>query len=112
MWRGAATAPATVAQKGTPFSFEDVELTGRGLSEELTRSPPPPYSSRMKTWFNRRWSQWRSVPTAEFDNMEPETPAATAPEATHSPNTIILNNSMHHQQRQQQRQQPTNQPTP
>ena len=98
MWRGAATAPATVAQKGTPFSFEDVELTGRGLSEDLTRSPPPPYSSRMKTWFNRRWSRWRRVPTAEFDNMEPETPAATAPEATHSPNTIILNNSMHHRQ--------------
>ena len=99
MWRGAATAPATVAQKGTPFSFEDVELTGRGLSEELTRSPPPPYSSKMKNWFNRRWRQWKSVPTAEFDTqLEPETPAATAPEATHSPNTILLNNSMHHRQ--------------
>jgi hypothetical protein len=30
--------------------------------------------------------------------MEPETPAATAPEAIHSPNTVLLNNSMHHRQ--------------
>ena len=99
MWRGAATAPATVAQKGTPFSFEDVELTGRGLSEDLTRSPPPPYNSNIKGWFGRRWRKWRSVPTAEFDtHLDSEIPAATAPEQIHSPNTVHLNNSMHHRQ--------------
>ena len=99
MWRGAATAPATVAQKGTPFSFEEVELTGHGLSEDLTRSPPPPYNSNIKGWFGRRWRKWRSVPTAEFDtHLDPDTPAATAPESIHSPNTVHLNNSMHHRQ--------------
>ena len=99
MWRGAATAPATVAQKGTPFSFEDVELTGHGLSEDLTRSPPPPYNSNIKGWFGRRWRKWRSVPTTEFDtHLDPDTPAATAPESIHSPNTVHLNNSMHHRQ--------------
>ena len=99
MWRGTATAPATVAQKGTPFSFEEVELTGHGLSEDLTRSPPPPYNSNIKGWFGRRWRKWRSVPTAEFDtHLDPEIPAATAPEPIHSPNTVHLNNSMHHRQ--------------
>ena len=99
MWRGAATAPATVAQKGTPFSFEEVELTGHGLSEDLTRSPPPPYNSSIKGWFGRRWRKWRSVPTAEFDtHLDPDTPTATAPESIHSPNTVHLNNSMHHRQ--------------
>ena len=104
MWRGAATAPATVAQKGTPFSFEDVELTNRGLSEDLTRSPPPPYNSNIKNWFGHRWRKWRNVPTEDFDtHLDPETPSATAPEPItsapiHSPKTFHLNNSMHNRQ--------------
>ena len=99
MWRGAATAPATVAQKGTPFSFEDVELTGHGLSEDLTRSPPPPYNSNIKGWFGRRWRKWRRVPTAEFEtHLDQDTTAATAPETIHSPKTVHLNNSMHQRQ--------------
>ena len=44
MFRGAATVLATMAQKGTPSDFEDIELTNKGLSETWTRSPPSPYN--------------------------------------------------------------------
>ena len=99
MWRGAATAPATVAQKGTPFDFEDVELTGHGLTEKLTRSPPPPYTSNLKQRLTNRWRRWRRIPTEDYKpqparNMD--APPASAPEdapverTIHSPKTVHL----------------------
>ena len=85
MWRGAATAPATVAQKGTPFDFEDVPLTGNGLNEQLTRSPPPPYNPSFKERMSNRWRQWRSP-----SRNDPELGDPSAPESTEPSNTDII----------------------
>ena len=82
MWRGRATAPATVAQKGTPFDFEDVPLTGNGLSEQLTRSPSPPYNLSFKERLSNRWRQWRTPAQNDQENGDPSAPDSSEPSST------------------------------
>ena len=97
MFRGAATAPATVAQKGTPFDFEVVELTKEGLSETLTRSPPPPYNPSFRQRVADWWRKWNCVPAEDWEPMEsknnstPTAPSSPNPSTVvHSPKTVRL----------------------
>ena len=96
MWRGAATAPATVAQKGTHFDFEDVPLTGNGLTEPLTRSPPPPYNPSFKERLSNRWRQWRQPAQSDQQNngdpSAPDSPTPSNPDVIHSPKVVHLTN--------------------